>query len=115
MIPLIECAVPSLIKALAKGAAFADSLQPDAPGRDPWFWSHSARFRAKTLLATTEKEGWNIVAAAPNSGIHLVFDGLQPARVLKSMNGTIPHAGPNITRQHAWTSQRPWILGVSLA
>jgi hypothetical protein len=103
VLPHIECAVPSLIKALTKGAAYADRLQRRADARDPWFWSHSARWRAKQILDDAPKEGWGIVRSAPNSAIHLTFKGLQPARVLKSLNGTTPHAGGNRSRQEMWT------------
>jgi hypothetical protein len=103
IVPKIECAVPTLIKVLTKGSAYADDLQPAKDKRDPWFWSHAARFRARQLLAEATKDGWDIVRSAPNSGIHLTFKGFQPARVLKSLNGNAPHAGPNGARQLAWT------------
>lgn len=103
IVPQIECAVPTLIRALTKGSAYADKLQPDSAARDRWFWSHAVRFRARQLLAEADKDGWDIVRSAPNSGIHLTFRGFQPARVLKSLNGAMPHAGPNAARQSAWT------------
>jgi len=102
VLPLVECAVPDLTAALVKGTAFADGLQPDREVRDPWYWSHSARWRARRYLALVTKNGWGLAEKAANSAIHLHFDGIHSARVLKSMNGTTPHAGPNNARQRAW-------------
>jgi hypothetical protein len=43
VLPMVECAVPPLVKALRLGIGYADEQQPDLGYRDPWFWSHSAR------------------------------------------------------------------------
>lgn len=102
VLPVMECAVPHLTKALRLGIGHADDLQPDPDERDPWYWSHSARWRAcKHLLAVERPQGWGITKA-PNSGIHLQLEDIHAVRVLRSLNDTVPHPGPNHARRMVW-------------
>jgi|HubBroStandDraft_1064217.scaffolds.fasta_scaffold07925_5 hypothetical protein len=104
VLPLAECAVPYLADALRLGIGFADDLQVNAKKRDPWFWSHSARGRACEYLlglGKVEREGWGITKG-PNTGIHLRLDDIHTARVLRSLNDTVPHPGPNHARRMVW-------------
>lgn len=111
VLPIIECAVPSLVAALRQGAEYADDLQPDPVTRESVFWSHSARFRARGRLLSAERVGWGMSPRIANMGIHLHFEGLHTARVLRSLHGSSPHAGSNRARQTAWTLEdaRPFL------
>jgi hypothetical protein len=103
VLPIIECAIPSLANALRVGAAFADDLQPSPFGRDPWYWSASARWKARGVLAAeTDSDRWCVAERVPNSGIHLCVDDIHKVRVLRSLDGTTPHAGRNLARRQAW-------------
>ncbi|HUC58058.1 MAG TPA: hypothetical protein VMA95_11705, partial [Streptosporangiaceae bacterium] len=78
VLPIAECVVPHLAAALRLGIGFADDLQVNARKRDPWFWSHSARWRACEHLlglGKSEREGWGITKG-PNTGIHLRLDDI---------------------------------------
>jgi hypothetical protein len=102
VLPLIECTVSHLGKGLRLGIGFADGLQSDLDDRDPWFWSHSARWRTRGYLLSAKKDGWGINPSVPNSGIHLWVQGLHTVRVLRSLGGTVPHPGRNHARREAW-------------
>jgi len=103
VLPVIECAVPDLMKALRLGIGYAEEQQPDPDGRDPWFWSHSARWKARRYLLGVEKpDGWRIKRNVPNSGIHLSIKGIHGIRVLRSLGGMVPHPGRNRVRRKDW-------------
>lgn len=103
VLPLIESTVPHLTKSLRLGIAYADEQQPDPSDRDPWFWSHSARFRARRhLLGVEQSDGWTLKRKVPNSGIHLRVQGVHAVRVLRSLDSTVPHPGRNRRRRKAW-------------
>jgi hypothetical protein len=102
VLPLIECTVVPLAKALRLGIGYADGLQPDPDNRDWWFWSHSARWRARGHLASAKKEGWDLAPRVPNSGIHLSVPELHTIRVLRSLADSVPHPGRNRARREAW-------------
>lgn len=103
VLPVAECVVPHLAKALRLGIGYADDQQPDPGDRDQWYWSHSARFRARRhLLSITKREGWGINPKAPNSGIHLRLNDIHKIRVLRSLNETVPHPGRNPARRMTW-------------
>jgi len=110
VLPVIERVVPDLAAALALGSDYADEQQPDPYDRDRWYWSHTARWRARNnLVAVSDKDGWTVDPSAPNSAIHLCAASVHPIRVLKTMNDTTPHAGRNKARQLAW-SQSPLLV-----
>src|SRR5690242_19521007 len=98
-------AVADIRTALRKGIAYADTVQPDAAERDPWFWSHSARWTARNHLAQCEDREWDMPCGIPNCGIHVRAGGLHVARVVRSLSGSTPHPGPNRHRRKAWTNQ----------
>ncbi len=98
VLPLVEPVAAPVLRALRLGAGYADDLQPDTDGRDRWFWSHCARFRARQVLAAADKAGWVLVDDVPNSGIHLRVRDLHRVRVLRSLEGTTPHPGRNKAR-----------------
>jgi hypothetical protein len=102
VLPLVECTVPSLVKALQLGIGYADEQQPDPDDRDQWFWSHSARWRARRQLLSVAAEGWSINPDVSNSGIHLCVDQVHCLRVLRSLGDTVPHPGSNRARRDAW-------------
>jgi hypothetical protein len=102
VVPLLVPAIPDLRNALRRGIDFADDLQPDPTRRDPWFWSHSARWKACSILNGVEHEGWAVTPDVPNCGIHLRLGDLHVARVLRSLAGTTPHPGSNRRRVAAW-------------
>lgn len=102
VLPMVECAVPSLVKALRLGIGYADEQQPDPDDRDPWFWSHGARWRARRHLLSVAAKGWSISSGVPNSGIHLCVDKVHGLRVLRSLGDTVPHPGGNRARRDAW-------------
>jgi hypothetical protein len=103
VLPVVECAVPHLTKALRLGIGYADEQQPDLDDRDPWFWSHGARWRARRhLMSVTSPMGWGINPDVPNSGIHLRLADIHDIRVLRSLGGTVPHPGRNRVRRRAW-------------
>lgn len=81
----------------------ADALQPDPLTRDNYYWSHSARFYNRRSLAAAQGDGWQLREGVPNTGIHIVLGGLHVIRVLKSLNGSVPHAGNNKARREAWS------------
>jgi hypothetical protein len=108
VLPLAECAVPDLMRGLRLGIGFADDLQPDPDSRDWWYWSHSARWRARGhLLAVDEQDGWGITPDVPNSGIHLRLRDLHDVRVLRSLGSTVPHPGRNRERRRAYQQSQP--------
>jgi hypothetical protein len=105
VLPLMEDCIPHLIKALSLGMGLADDLQPDPQHRDPWFWSHTARWRAKKhLIGVTAHipDSWSIAPGVANSGIHLSIAAVHHVRVLRSLGGTAPHPGRNRARRAAW-------------
>lgn len=100
----MECVVPHLVAALRTAIGFADDVQPDPGARDPWFWSHCARWRACEHLHAVPKNehhGWTFTRA-PNSGIHIGLAGIHTLRVLRSLGDTVPHPGRNRTRRQVW-------------
>lgn len=104
VLPIMECVVPHLTKALRLGIGHADDLQPDPKTRDSWYWSHSARWRACGHLLSVgkkEQEGWGFTKGA-NSGIHLRLADIHTVRVLRSVHDTVPHPGPNRARRLVW-------------
>lgn len=109
VLPILSPTFTPLRDALRKGLAYAEEQQPDVDDRDPFFWSHSARFMARKRLTATLSnpemviEGWQIRPKVPNCGIHLLVEGLHTARVVRSLGGTTPPPGRNQTRQEAWT------------
>lgn len=114
VLPLVECAVPSLRKALRIGGSFADEIQPDADERDGHYWSHSARWRARKHLAAVPKDGWYLTPNVPNSGIHLRIGDLHRVRVLRSLGGTVPHPGSNRARRADWVQNALDLAGDGL-
>ena len=100
---MVERAVAPLREALTHGIEMADAQQPDAMDRDQYYWSHTARFHARKKLMSADRDGWGIAKRVANSGIHLHFEAVHTARVLRTLNGTTPHAGHNVTRQQAWS------------
>jgi hypothetical protein len=102
VLPLMECTVPALMKGLRLGIGYADEQQPDLAVRDPWFWSHSARWKARCHLLGVQSEGWTIKRNVPNSGIHLGIKNVHTVRVLRSLDGTVPHPGRNRARRDDW-------------
>ena len=123
VLPVLAPATGSLRDALRKGVAFADELQPSRDDRDPWFWSHSARHMTlkQLLLANPQPsiEGFEVRSGIPNSGIHLRFQDLHIARVVRSLGGTTPAPGRNLARRRDWTNppvqgQLPLADGVAL-
>lgn len=106
-VPLLADCLPHIRGALHAGIDYADDLQPDPGSRDPWFWSHSARYRAKTALERTAPAdgGWALVADVPNSGIHVRVEQMHIVRVLRSAGGTTPAPGQNLQRRRAWSQQ----------
>lgn len=112
ILPIVEGALSPLRDALRRGIEYADDLQPDPLARDPFFWSHSARFKAgRDLMGKPPGDNWRLRPRVPNSGIHLQFDGIHLMRVLRSLRGTTPHPGPNARRQQAWTFLEPALSG----
>lgn len=95
-------------EALHFGIDYANEAQPDPVTRDPWFWSHSARYATRNRLQTMAAgaDGWSLVASVPNSGIHLRIGELHVVRVLRSVSGTTPSPGRNRTRRQAWQQCR---------
>lgn len=102
-VPLLEPCLADIREALQFGIDYANDLQPDPADRDPWFASHAARFRARRELETADGDGWAIVPGVPNSGIHLLIDGLHVVRVLRSSGGTTPAPGHSRQRRDAWS------------
>lgn len=107
-VPLLADCLPHIREALHFGIDYADDLQPDRRNRDPWFWSHSARHRAKTALQQTAQadDGWDLVAGVSNSGIHVRVAQLHLVRVLRSAGGTTPAPGHNLQRRRAWSQHQ---------
>jgi hypothetical protein len=109
VLPLMERTIPHLTKALSLGIGYADDLQPDLSARDPYYWSHSARFMARRHLTSVAEvaasEAWGLVPGVPNSGIHLNIDSIHNLRVLRSLAGTVPHPGGNRARRAAWIQE----------
>ena len=106
--PQVEACLPLIRSALHDGIDFANDIQPDAPGRDPWYWSHSARFKARNVLeaAAASAQGWAMIEGVPNSGIHLRLGGLHVMRVLRSAAGSTPAPGHSRARRRAWQQGR---------
>lgn len=105
VLPLLDAWVDPLHDALREGIDYADGLQPDENGRDPWHWSHCARFGARQGLIARSAP---ITHRASNTAIHLRLEGgLHKARVLRTLRGTAPHPSRNKMSQAAW-------VGVSL-
>ena len=96
-----------LRSSLRKGIAYADEQQPNVDDRNAWFWAHCARFQTGKSLAAAHPqpmvEGWEVIQGVPNFGIHLRRD-LHVARLVRSLGGTTPPAGPNKRRKEAWIS-----------
>jgi len=109
VVPLLENVISPLYEAFREGIAWADSLQP-AEDRDPFFWSHSARFRARNRLRDADATDWVLVPKVNNFGIHLLVADLHLIRVLRSLEGSTPPPGPNRRRRNAW-QQLPAIQG----
>ena len=106
MLPLIKPLLPDLRDALYEGIAYADDLQPDSSDRDPWYWSNSARWRARrTLKSRISPDDWELIPDVPNGGIHL-RNGLLIVRVLRSVGGTTPAPGFSRSRRVAWVQGR---------
>ena len=107
VVPLLQPVVGPLRFALEKGIAYANDLQPDPLDRDPWFWSHSARFGAlKELLVAGHdadlESGWAVRPGTPNCGIHIRVGQLHTIRVVRSLGRTTPPPGRNRRRREAW-------------
>lgn len=69
--------------------------------RDPWYWAHSARWRALGWLRGCDKNGWSVADRVPNSGIHLAIVGVHKIRVLRTLDGSTPPPGGNRARRQA--------------
>ena len=97
-----------VVEALHAGIDRANDIQPERRNRDPWFWSHSARFAALKALEERSKGayGWELVEDVPNSGIHIGLSGLHVVRVLRSVWKTTPSPGRNNARRDAWKQHR---------
>jgi hypothetical protein len=102
VLPLAEETVPPLQKALSLGIALADELQSDRQTRDPWYWSHTARWVARNHLRSVQSSAWKLLSGVPNSGIHLRIGTVHHVRVLRSLGGTVPHPGRNRARRADW-------------
>lgn len=110
VVPLLEPCVPLLHDALCTGIEFAHEAQADELDRDPYFWAHCARYKARRHLNAMDRDGWSLAPNVPNSGIHLRIEGIHIARVLRSLGGSAPHPGPNRARQLAWRfDNRMWL------
>lgn len=105
-VALVADCLPAIEPALADGIDFANHLQPDPLGRDQYFWSHSARYRARQVLSGASGGDWCVIEDIPNSGIHLSIGGLTVMRVLRSVHGTTPPPGTNRQRRLAWSERR---------
>lgn len=108
IVPLVDPCLPDTREALLRGIDFANDIQPDPSDRDPWYWSHSARFATRRALEkrADRADGWELVAGVPNGGIHIRLGGLLVVRVLRSVAGTVPAPGGNKSRQMAWQQAR---------
>ena len=108
MLPLINASLPEIRKALLDGIDFASDIQPETDSRDRWYWAHSARYRARRTLETSSRDAdsWELVSGVPNSGIHILVDGLHKVRVLRSAEGTTPAPGHTRRRRQAWQQIR---------
>jgi hypothetical protein len=106
VLPILLPAAGPIRNSLRKGVAYADELQPESDTRDPWFWSHSARYSTLRHLAAANSrvgvEGWEVRSGVPNCGIHIRLGDLHLARVVRSLSGTTPPPGRNLARQRAW-------------
>ena len=107
-VPLLAECVPHIRDALHTGIDYADDLQPGRHDRDPWFWSHSARYRAKTALRQARQvDGtWELVPDVPNSGIHVRVQQMHVVRVLRSAGDTTPAPGQNLRRRRDWSQHQ---------
>ncbi len=105
---MLSASLPTIQKALLDGIDFASDIQPEPENRDRWYWAHSARYRARRVLEASSKDaqGWELVAGVPNSGIHILVDGLHKVRVLRSTEGTTPAPGHTRMRRQAWQQTR---------
>ena len=108
VVPLLDSCLPDIREALHRGIDYANDTQPDPGDRDPWFWSHSARFEARRALERSANgaHDWELIAGVPNCGIHVGLGGLHVVRVLRSLAGTTPAPGGNQSRQQAWQQSR---------
>ncbi len=100
---------PSVWTSVQAGVDGANDLQPSAEGRDNYFWSHCARYyNRRRLFAESQghRDEWQLIPDVPNTGIHLIVDSVHRVRVLRSLNGDVPHPGRNRARRKAW-SQPP--------
>lgn len=100
---MLEPCLGDIRESLLRGVDYANDLQAEASSRDPWFWSHAARFRARRALELAEGIGWEVVPGIPNSGIHVRLDELHLLRVLRSSGGTTPAPGHSRQRRDAWS------------
>ena len=64
VVPLLDECLPEIRNALLTGIDFANDIQPEADGRDRWFWAHSARYRARRSLESSADAGndWALVS-----------------------------------------------------
>jgi hypothetical protein len=96
---LVQPIMPALFESLHEGLAFAAEI---ATVPDSHFESHAARYATRNALAVRQEPGvWSLRRNVANSGIHLLF-GVHEARVLRSLNGDVPHPGGNKRRRGAW-------------
>ena len=102
VLPLLAPLAGAVPSAIRDGMDAADLLQPDPLVRDNHFWSHSARFYHRRSLATAQAESWQLIEGVPNTGIHIILENVHRIRVLKSLNGLVPHPGSNPTRRADW-------------
>lgn len=105
-LPVLEPLASALPSAIRDGVEQADAVQPDALTRDNYFWSHCARFYNKRSLNRMHGSDWHLIEDVPNTGIHIVLNGVHRIRVLRSLGGLVPHPGSNGARRAAW-SQPP--------
>ena len=108
VVPMLDECLPEIRHALLGGIDFANDIQPDASGRDRWYWAHSARYKARRALEASSDgaKGWELIAGVPNSGIHVCLGGLHVVRILRSAEGTTPAPGHTRRRREAWQQFR---------
>ena len=104
MLPLVEPIADLLYAAVDHGCEAANDLLPYH--RDPWYWSHTARFHIKDFLhpRIAEVPSWELRPNVPNCGIHFSLAGLHPVRLVRSLSQDAPPPGRNRSRRDAWTN-----------